>query len=165
MELTLIRESDGNLLTSFWTTCRCDWMEALSHLPFARWCDRLGIYIFFFQNKRKTPIKSPDLFAGKWVLHLKTSPLGFELQRQLTWKCHFVNTGGVVWFRRVKTGWAAARPKACWVTFLIQGDNQFLFFSFSHTCFLKCWWMFQPYRDPLLNLGHCRNSEGDVYCQ
>lgn len=24
MELTLIRESDGNLLTSFWTTCRCD---------------------------------------------------------------------------------------------------------------------------------------------
>lgn len=36
MELTLIRESDGNLLTSFWTTCRCDRMEGLyNRLPSA----------------------------------------------------------------------------------------------------------------------------------
>lgn len=74
MELTLIRENDGNVLPSFWMTCRCDWMKATSKCT------------MMWPTKFQTggpwvggTIKLPDLFACKWRAH---------------WKCRY---GAIAW--------------------------------------------------------------------
>lgn len=142
----------GTLLTSFWTTYRCDWMEGLSHPPFARWCDQYGIYIIQKRKKKKQTIKSPasEFYSINPCLAIKVKMTSYMVL------CSVAQNLGSGW-RQQGEGllgdihWIGGN-----VSILQRRQSSYLTTSscfFSHACFLKCEWMLELLHDPSLTFA------------